>query len=478
MIEANKKNKLIIVIVIITFLLIAGSIIIYNLYNSNNNEKDNITKFQDNNKNNIYNLQENYTIDNSEIELKDKNKVENQVSEVTKETNNNTNNIEEVKEEFENSKSSYKDTEFSLKFIKIFNKKENMIYSPLSIKYAMKMLNEGADGNTKKQIESLIGDTNLARYNNINNVLSITNGVFIRDTYSEKIKNEYKNILNDKYGAEIKYDTFENAYNINKWIEDKTFGRIKNILKDENVKDPTSTMFLVNALAMDMEWKSSFSEDETHGSTFYLDNGNTMNATMMHKEAYRGVSYFKDNEITAIAMDLNEYEGQQLDFIAIMPNKNLSNFIKNFSTKDFDNITNNLIDASKVKNGLEISIPKFSSEYEFKLKELSNKLGITDLFESNLANFSKMSNETPFCVGDIFHKANIDFTEKGIKAAAVTIVEMVESAALKEENPLEIIINKPFIYLIRDKKTNEIWFVGTVYTPNSWENDKAEYKHK
>ncbi len=95
------------------------------------------------------------------------------------------------------------------------NKKENMIYSPLSIRYALQMLNEGANGNTKSQIEKVIGNTNLRKYDNINDVLSLANALYIRDTYSQYVKDEYKNKLLNNYNAEIKYDAFKSADNIN-----------------------------------------------------------------------------------------------------------------------------------------------------------------------------------------------------------------------------------------------------------------------
>ena len=77
---------------------------------------------------------------------------------------------------------------FSVNFLKLENSNQNMIYSPLSIKYALKMLNEGANGNTKTQIENIIGDMDLTKYNNIDGILSLANGVYIRDTYSNYVK--------------------------------------------------------------------------------------------------------------------------------------------------------------------------------------------------------------------------------------------------------------------------------------------------
>lgn len=379
----------------------------------------------------------------------------------------------------ENQDVEYDDKEFSLKFLKMENKKENMVYSPLSIKYALHMLNDGANGNTRTQIENVIGNTNLVKYNNIENILSFANGVYIRETYSESVKEEYKNNLFDKYNAEIRYDAFKNANNINSWIENKTFGRIENMLQNEIVANPDNKMFLINALAIDMVWKDKFDGEDTHGGTFYLDNGNSMNATMMNKETKSdSASYYKSNNVTAISMDLEQYDSEQMEFIAIMPNDNLSDYVENFSINDFENITNNLTVASKTKYGLDISIPRFSFDYKLSLEEDLKKLGITDAFDSNLADFSNMS-KSHLWVGGALHKANTDFTEKGIKAAAVTVIYMTDGMVLEDKNkPIEIKIDKPFMYLIIDKKKNEIWFVGTVYEPNSWENDQADYEYR
>ena len=370
---------------------------------------------------------------------------------------------------------NFTDTDFAFKFLKMENKKNNIVYSPLSIKYALKMLSHGANGNTKTQIESVIKDLDLVKYNNIDNILSLANALYIRDT-----KDEYKDILLNNYNAEIKYDAFRSADNINNWIENKTLGQIKNMLRDEIVTNLDNEMFLINALAIDMSWKDKFDEEDTYGGKFYLENGNEMIATMMNQETKSdNISYYKDNNVTAISMDLEEYENEQMQFIAIMPNNDLSNYVNNFKEDTLKNITSNLTLASKTKNGLDIFIPKFSFDYELSLENDLKNLGITDAFDKNLADFSNMSNKRPLWVGGALHKANIDFTEKGVKAAAVTVIYMTDGAMIADEDkPIEVNINKPFMYLIKDRKTDEIWFVGTVYEPNSWENDKANYEYR
>ena len=366
-------------------------------------------------------------------------------------------------------------TDFTMQFLQLENNKQNMIYSPLSIKYALNMLNEGANGNTKTQIENLIGNLSLTKYNNIDGVLSLANSAYIRDTYSKDIKQEYIKTLNDKYNAEINYDSFSNANNINKWIENKTLGIIKNMIDDEAVQNPYTQMLLINALAIDMEWQEPF-EDNTYGEKFYLADGSQMNATMMHKETKSdNISYYKDQNTTVLTMDLKKYDDTQLEFIAIMPEENLSSYIEKFSTEDLNNIMEKTTLASKTNNGLEITIPRFSFEYNLKLKEDLKKLGIIDAFDINLADFSNMADEKLF-VSDALHKANIDFTEKGIKAAAVTAMILQNTAIIEEPTSPEVIkIDKPFMYFLQDKNTKEIWFVGTVYEPDSWEEDSLNY---
>lgn len=400
-------------------------------------------------------------------------KAESKTSEVEEET---TTQTEEVEQNTTSSNADSNDTEFALKFLKMENKEENMVYSPLSIKYALKMLSDGASGNTKTQIENAIGNANLIKYNNIDNVLSLANAIYIRDSYSKYIKEEYTNTLINKYNVEIKYDSFKNAKNINKWIENKTFGQIKNMLQDEMVTNPDSSMVLINALAIDMAWKDAFEGKDTKEEVFYLNDGSNKNVAMMHKQTQSdSASYYKNDSITALAMELEQYNDEQMEFIAIMPNDNLSDYIENFTTNDFEDITNNLILASESKNGLNITIPKFSFDYNLDLESDLKNLGIIDAFEPNSADFSNMAN-IPIHVGAALHKSNIDFSEKGIKAAATTVIIMTANSIMANEDiPVEIKIDKPFIYFIRDKKTNEIWFVGTVYEPNSWENNKIEY---
>ena len=172
----------------------------------------------------------------------------------------------------------------------------------------------------------------------------------------------------------------------------------------------------------------------------------------------------------------------KLEFVAIMPEKsNLFDYVMNFSKDDFDDIIDN-INNSKPFVPAHLCIPKFSFEYDLNLKNDLNQLGITDVFDDKRSDLSNMCDihktDDNLFFDNAYHKAKIDFTEAGIKAAAVTVFSAMDtaSASAKKVTPIIIRINKPFLYFIRDSSTGQILFVGTVYKPNSWANDEASYR--
>ena len=383
--------------------------------------------------------------------------------------------IEDVPEADDSIKSN-----FTYSFLKLENedvKNENIIYSPLSIKYALKLLVEGADGNTKAEIEKIIENEGLTKYENIDKKLSLANAVFIRDTYKDRVLDSYVDTVKDKYNSEIKYDSFKNAKNVNKWVEDKTFDIIKDFLEDNQVQNPNLEMILINALAIDMEWKSKFSTENTYSGIFDED-GENLNAAFMHNSEVKtkGISYKLDKDVTVLAMDLEENDGVTLEFDAIMPNKvSLDEFISSSSKESIDNYLSNLKESSDAKDGVNITIPKFDFDYSISLKKELIELGMKEAFSLD-ADFSKITEDKSLYVGDALHKADIEFSEDGVRAAAVTAFMMLEKAMIMEKtHPVEVIIDKPFMFVIRDKETSEVWFTGSVYKPVLWDDVKEEY---
>ena len=191
------------------------------------------------------------------------------------------------------------------------------------------------------------------------------------------------------------------------------------------------------------------------------------------------IAFYKDEEVSALSMNLKKYDDTQLEFIAIMPEENLDKYVEKTSMKEINTIISKMKPASSedAKDGLRITIPKFKYDYSLELKEDLMGLGIEKAFYEKVADFSKISDEIEFFVGDAIHKADIEFSEEGVKAAAVTVFIMCGATAI-ERPPVYVDMNidNPFMYLIRDKANGEVWFVGTVYTPNLWTDDMAEYE--
>ncbi len=350
--------------------------------------------------------------------------------------------------------------EFDLSFLKLENERKNMIYSPLSLKNALFMLKEGANGKTKEELDALLKDVSLKKYQNVPKVLSLANGMFVRNTFRDSVKKEYIDLLKNNYNAEVNFDEFRNAQNVNRWINKNTFGIIEKMLEDDTVKDENLKLILINALAIDMDWANPFSETSTNVEKFY--NGDeTYDVNMMSRE-FQG-KYYVDSNISVAKLDLAQYSGNALEFVLIMP-KTLEDYIKNVSTNDI----NELLDKMKIpgeKQNVTVHLPRFNYEYEIDAKEDLNKLGVKEVFDLDKADLSNISSDDLY-LGDIKHKAKISVKERGVTAAAVTVeVAYATSAEEPPKEEIDLRFDKPFMYLIKDKNSDQIWFVGTVYKP-------------
>jgi len=382
------------------------------------------------------------------------------------------------------------DNNFDFIFLKMENNKKNMIYSPISIEYALNILKDGAVGSTYDEINGVIGNRKLYKYPNIDNVLSSGNGLFILDIYYEYMIPEFKNEINEKYDAEVIKDSFNNIQNINQWMENKTFGIIKNMLSDDIVKEPNLLMIILNAMAINMEWDKKFDYKYTDKNEFLMDNGERkkVSTLFLNDVKSEGVAYYKDDNITVLTMDLKEYDGIQFEFMAIMPKKNLSSYVENISKEKISEIDKKLKLSSDINDGFYVIIPKFQFSYNLGLKQDLNKLGIKNAFSEDNANFSKMAyvkdiNRNLFVL-EALHKTEIKFTEEGLKEAAAPValyittttttmttatqssISTTETSIVAMKKPIEIIIMQPFMFIIRNKNTRDIWFTGTVYEPN------------
>lgn len=449
-------------------------------------------------------------------------------------------------------------SDFDLKFLKIENEAKNKIYSPLSIKYALAMLQSGAAGESKTQIDDILGDYAPKKYMNSKN-LSLANGVFIRDDFKDGVKESYVKDVNEKYAAEVIYDSFKSAAGINGWIKQKTLGQISNMLDDNGVSD--KKFFLINSLAIDMNWKNMIQAGTSPtniGRMFYdvsyphekydveiepyqYSEGNKFNGeekvdvaeigtsanrydiisklgeenirkTVMDDynkkkasgeyedfyfedfniddyvkelgESYKRIDnstdfYFYDGDgVKVFAKDLKEYDGITLQYVAVMPTEtSLTDYIDNTSAEKIKGLIGSLKDASDINNYKDEVItkvhgyvPMFNYNYNLNLKDDLKEIGVKDVFAAETADLSNITDEENMYVMDALHSSKIEFSNEGIKAAATTIIGGGKGDVEKYDylwdvpvEEIDLTFDKPFLYLIRDKATGEVWFTGTVY---------------
>ncbi|MBR3055945.1 hypothetical protein IKG64_01345 [Candidatus Saccharibacteria bacterium] len=463
---------------------------------------------------------------------------------------------------------------FDLEFLKMEEEENNKIYSPLSIKYALAMLADGADGESKTQITNIIGDYKPKAYLNSAN-RSLANAMFVRDGFADVIKETYVSDIKAKYNADVIYDSFNTPENANKWVSDQTLGIINNMF-DENTLNPNISFMLVNALAIDMGWKNqlqctaqseaerpvpckhwgvynvryshespdanqyigliaddnSFEKITFNGAEgassarigananrydiiselgeeyirdtvqaeyqkWLAENDSTEEENEFDIEEYMSQLaanygkldqstdfYFYDSDSEKVfAKNLQTYDGATLQYVGIMPkSKNLNDYIKNLTAEEIKSLVSNLKDAESLSSytdgvvtKLYANIPFF--KYDFEIADMIDdlaELGITNVFSEKDADLSNMVNTENFdgdaCISGAVHKADIDFSNNGIKAAAVTGIFGAGSTGggfdYEWDIPIEEIdmtFDQPFMYLIRDKDSGEAWFVGAVY---------------
>jgi len=388
----------------------------------------------------------------------------------------------------ENKQHKYIKGDFNLNLIKIVNDKNNQsnyLISPYSIEIALAMLKRGANGTTKDEITNVIGDRNINDVT-VKKRVSVANAAFIKNKYRNYVKKEYYDILRNQYNSEILYDEFKTPKVINDWVNEKTNGMIPSIL---NNIDENFALGLANALAIDVEWSSPFDCSDTHSEKFTMIDGKIMQTEMMHKTLkYSGYKYFENISAKGVIIPYKKYiketgeedydNGNNLEFIAILPNDDVDSYINNLT----DNILDDLLSSAReVTNEFEIklALPRFKYDYELEdLKNVLKRLGINEAFNPSTADFTNMMSRNEetgnLYVGEAIHKTHIDLNEKGTKAAAVTYFGMKTSGIILEKESVQLTFDKPFIYIIRDKKTNEMLFFGTIYEPNKWQGNTCK----
>ncbi len=362
---------------------------------------------------------------------------------------------------------------FDINLLKLVNNtnNDNYLVSPYSIKMALSLLKEGSNNNTLKEIDKVLNEK-VSIINNEN--IKIANALFIRDKYQKFIEKDFINNLKNKYKSEVLVDEFKTPKIINNWVNKNTDGMIKKILDE---MDDSFVLGLANAIAIDVKWDNEFECVNTKKEKFTTIDNKKIDVSMMHNTyTYENVSYIKSDNAKGIILP---YERDtKLEFIGILPNEDMSTYIDKYFEKDLEAL-DKITEKASNKLHINLSIPKFDFSYSLdNFKDILINMGIKDAFDAEKADLTKMITRENLdkehlgnlYVDDAIHKTYIDFNEVGTKAAAVTYFGVKNTSAMMPDDYKEvnIIFNKPFIAMIREKESNEILFMGVINKPNTW----------
>lgn len=345
-----------------------------------------------------------------------------------------------------------KNNKFDYKFIKQIEGNDNTLVSPLSMAYLLSMIQSGAKGSTLNELNIALDNYDLQPMENIDSKISMANSMWINNRYKNDINNTFATALKINYHSEVLYDEFINAANINKWVSEKTYNMINELFPSDSVNSVDTIMALVNAIGINFKWDEEFDCNKTLMGNFLDKNVYMMNSNEKYLESDYYTGFIKDYEKLS--------DNSQYEFIGLLLKKDIQDVI--------NNISNDVIKNSITESEAHIQIPRFKYEYNVNnVKGILESLGIKDMFNKEKANFGGIAED--IYVSSIVQKTYIDFMESGTKAAAASGGAFDITSAAEEK---EVIFNKPFVYLIRKKGSNNIYFIGTVNSPIEYDETK------
>ncbi len=342
---------------------------------------------------------------------------------------------------------------------------DNTLISPLSIELAFSMLTNGAVDTSKQQLETFLGGLDIETLNKYNKKyveaivadkylsFNVANSIWLKTDENLSVKDAFLQTNANYYNAQVYSDNFDNSTknDINNWVSKETNGMINEII-DEIDKD--TIFYLINALSMEAEWQSKFDKDDVIDQDFTNLDGSKTKVKMMRSSEY---NYIQGEKATGF---MKQYKGGRYAFCGLLPNEGVTigEFVNSLSTEA---LTNYLTTTSEE---VIIKMPKMKVEYDLNLIDVLKKLGVTDIFDSGLANLSNLAtyNGANIYISMAKHKTFMEVDTNGTKAAAVTIIAgKGEAAAPSEHQPKYVTLDRPFVYGIIDTQTKMPIFIGT-----------------
>lgn len=359
-------------------------------------------------------------------------------------------------------------TDFAVRlFQQAKNGEENTLISPLSVLPALSMTCNGTKDETRFQMEQTLGmpvdKLNEYLYSYIHHLpnekdcqFHLANSIWLRDAKDFIVDDNFLKNNAKYYDAGIYQSAFDDQTlaDINNWVAAQTNDMIPTILDQI---DSDAYMYLINALSFDSKWSSIYESSSVSNDVFTTENGTSQDVEMMHSSEYE---YIEDENVSGF---LKPYSGYSYAFVALLPKEGipLTEYVNSLTGEHLHHLLTTVEECP-----ITAGIPKFETEFSIDLIPPLQTLGIHDAFDKDLANFSGMGSfDSPWerlYINSILHKSFFSIGEKGTKAGASTIVGMEKSASsINPEEAKEVILDRPFLYMIVDYENRFPIFIGT-----------------
>jgi serpin B len=365
---------------------------------------------------------------------------------------------------------------------KLKDRPGNLFFSPFNISTTLAMTSAGARGQTEMEITNVLHlnlppeklhpafktlldrMVKIHRWNRI--VLKSANSFWAQKDCS--FKPEFCRLVNENYFAETKSIDFKKApaaaaNEINRWVERKTSGRISSIAA-ANQFTPLTRLALCDAIYFKGKWQHEFKARDTKPALFHVSTNQTITVPMMSQKGDFKITHADESSIALLEMP---YSGKDLSMIILLPRTDhlsldidqpgLSGLEEKLTSANLQQWLSELDKTEEHETW--VALPRFTTTQSFDLAPELKSLGLKSAFDDS-ANFTGMDGGTKLFVSHVMHKAFVDVNESGTEAAAVTVVIVATKGM-----PSRFIVDRPFIFLIRENASGSILFLGRVIDP-------------
>ena len=344
----------------------------------------------------------------------------------------------------------------------------NVFISPLSVSMALGMTLNGSAGETRSAMKDALHlqDMDMSAINESYSSLiellisadskvkmKLANSIWYKKGFAveESFKEKCKKFFNARIDS-LNFSDPSAAHTINEWVSNNTEGLIDELIKGSI--PPEVVMYLINAIYFQGDWQYQFDPEETDEMEFSTGNG-SVQADMMHQK--NSLNVYVSDEVRVLDLP---YGNNLFTMTLMMPGSgetSINDFVQQKLTAE--NVDYWISQMSK--DTTKIAIPKFELEYGISMNGVLKSMGMEEAFNEQSANFSNINPESRLFISNVKHKSFVKVDEEGTEAAAVTSVEM----GITSNGPIPLTFDRPFIFMIRERTSNTILFMGKVKNP-------------